>query len=154
MRNKHDDLIRELQTKVEKLQKQQTKLRQEVVNSLSGDSSFDTPLLKSLLDENVVSLKEAEAQLDECQKEKDTEESRLKNMYEQFSRIAAWSEEFDTADVETKKMILARIIEKITIEKGYEIHISFYLTREEIMKELHSGEVEISESDTWYLTGT
>ena len=154
LRNKHDDRIRELQAKVEKLQKQQTKLRQEVVNSLSGDSSFDTPLLKSLLDENVVSLKEAEAQLAECQKEKDTEESRLKNMYEQFSRIAAWSEEFDTADVETKKMILARIIEKITIEKGYKIHISFYLTREEIMKELHSGEVEISEADTWYLTGT
>ena len=75
-------------------------------------------------------------------------------MYEQFSRIAAWSEEFDTADVETKKMILARIIEKITIEKGYKIHISFYLTREEIMKEYHSGEVEISEADTWYLTGT
>ena len=75
-------------------------------------------------------------------------------MYEQFSRIAAWSEEFDTADVETKKMILARIIEKITIEKGYKIHISFYLTREEIMKEFHSGEVEISEADTWYLTGT
>ena len=154
LRTKHDDLIRELQAKVEKLQKQQTKLRQEVVNSLSGDSSFDTPLLKSLLDENVVSLKEAEAQLAECQKEKDTEESRLKNMYEQFSRIAAWSEEFDTADVETKKMILARIIEKITIEKGYKIHISFYLTREEIMKEVHSGEVEISEADTWYLTGT
>ena len=51
-------------------------------------------------------------------------------------------------------MIPARIIEKITIEKGYKIHISFYLTREEIMKELHSGEVEISEADTWYLTGT
>ena len=57
-------------------------------------------------------------------------------------------------NVETKKMIPARIIEKITIEKGYKIHISFYLTREEIMKELHSGEVEISEADTWYLTGT
>ena len=66
LRNKHDDRIRELQAKVEKLQKQQTKLRQEVVNSLSGDSSFDTPLLKSLLDENVVSLKEAETQLAEC----------------------------------------------------------------------------------------
>ena len=75
-------------------------------------------------------------------------------MYEQFSRITAWRDEFDTADVETKKMILARIIEKITIEKGYKIHISFYLTREEIMKEFHSGEVEISEADTWYLTGT
>ena len=52
------------------------------------------------------------------------------------------------------EITIARIIEKITIEKGYKIHISFYLTREEIMKEFHSGEVEISEADTWYLTGT
>ena len=55
--------------------------------------------------------------------------------------------------VETKKMILARIIEKITIEKGYKIHISFYLTREELMKEVHPAGTEISEAKTWYLAG-
>ena len=154
LRNKHDERIQELQSKLDKLQKQQTNLRQEVVRSLSGDSTFDAPLLKSLLDENVIAVREAEAQLAEFQKEKDTEESKLKNMYSQFSRISAWSEEFETADVETKKMILARIIEKITVEKGYKIHISFYLTREEILKELQSDEVAVSESDTWYLTGT
>ena len=113
-----------------------------------------TQLLKSLLDENSVALQETEKQLLECQNEKETEESRIQNMYEQFSRITAWRDEFDGADVETKKMILARIIEKITIEKGYKIHISFYLTREEIMKELQPKDVEISEAKSWYLTGS
>ena len=51
-------------------------------------------------------------------------------------------------------MILARIIEKITIEKGYRVHIHFYLTREELIRELQPGEVEISEAKSWYLTGT
>ena len=110
--------------------------------------------LKSLLDENAAALQEAEAQLRDCQNEKETEESRIQNMYEHFSRITAWRDEFDAADVETKKMILARIIEKITIEKGYKIHIHFYLTREELFRELQPGEVEISEAKSWYLTGT
>lgn len=118
LRNKHGKRLRELQAKLEKLQRQQTSLRQEVVSSLSGDSTFDTQLLKSLLEENAAAVKEAESQLMECQNEKETEESRIQNMYEHFSRISAWRKEFDTADVETKKMILARIIEKITIEKG------------------------------------
>ena len=99
-------------------------------------------------------MQEAEAQLRDCQNEKETEESRIQNMYEHFSRITAWRDEFDAADVETKKMILARIIEKITIEKGYKIHIHFYLTREELFRELQPGEVEISEAKSWYLTGT
>ena len=154
LRNKHGERLRELQAKLEKLQRQQASLRQEVVNSLSGDSTFDTELLKSLLDENATAVRETESQLRACQDEKETEESRIQNMYEQFSRISAWRDEFDTADVETKKMILARIIEKITIEKGYKIHIHFYLTREELVKELQPGEVEISEAKSWYLTGT
>ena len=51
-------------------------------------------------------------------------------------------------------MILARIIQKITIEKGYKIHIHFYLIRDEPLKELQAGEAEISEAKSWYLTGT
>jgi len=34
------------------------------------------------------------------------------------------------------------------------IHIHFYLTREELLKELQPREVEITEANTWYLTST
>ena len=34
------------------------------------------------------------------------------------------------------------------------IHIHFYLTREELFRELQSREVEISETKSWYLTET
>ncbi len=80
LRNKHGERILELQAKLEKLQRQQTSLRQEVVNSLSGDSAFDTKLLKSLLDENAVAIQEAEAQLRDCQNEKETEEGRIQSI--------------------------------------------------------------------------
>ncbi len=69
IRNKHGDRLRELQAKLEKLQRQQTSLRQEVVSSLSGDSTFDTQLLKSLLDENAAAIKETESQMLECQQD-------------------------------------------------------------------------------------
>ena len=35
--------------------------------------------------------------------------------------------EFDAADNDTKKMILARLIEKITVDKDYHLRITFYV---------------------------
>ena len=114
LKNRHDQRIRELQTRMEKLQNQQSHLRQEVVASVSGESSFDTDLLKSLLQENSAALAEVESQLTTCKQEKEIEQSKLQSMYEQFSNISAWAEEFDadfgsklSADPEFATKILA-----------------------------------------------
>lgn len=142
-----------MQTKLEKLQKQQTHLRQEVVASVTGDSTFDAELLKSLLQENSAALREAEAQLAEYKQEKEVEQSKLQSMYEQFNNISAWAEEFDQVDIERKKMILAKIIQRITVEKDYKIHIQFFFTQERMMEAFKAANIKISEAKTWYIAG-
>ena len=138
---------------MEKLQNQQSHLRQEVVNSVTGNSAFDTELLKSLLQENNAALQEAEAQLIEYKQEKEVEQSKLHSMYEQFSNITAWAEEFDQVDMEQKKMILAKIIRRITVEKDYKIHIQFFFTQERMMEAFRAANIKISEAKTWYIAG-
>lgn len=130
-RNKQIAQSRAAQTELSKLQKQQTTLRQEVMKSLNGESSFDTDLLKSMLDENKVALFEAEKKLVAYQEEKNMEDVRLQYLSEQYSNISDWAKEFDQADNDTKKMILARLIERIEIDRQYHLTIKFFITMEE-----------------------
>ena len=119
------------QTELEKLQKQQIALRQEVMKSLQGESAFETDLLRSMLDENKSALAHAESKLIACQQEKETEEARLQYLIEQYRSITDWAKEFDHADNDTRKMILARLIERIEVDRNYHLTIKFFVTIEE-----------------------
>lgn len=126
------------------------------IEVLAEDSPDSRPQIQRLirlnsLEENTASLHESEKALALCQQEAEAENQKIKNMAQQFQNISAWAEQFDHADVETKKMILARIIERITIGKGYEIHIRFFLTKEDFMGSAEAENITISEASTTYI---
>ena len=111
----------------DKLLVQGERLRQEVMRSLMGESDFETELLKEMLDKNKADLAACKSRLSELENEKEAEESRLKYLIGQYEQINDWAAEFDAADNDTKKMILARLIEKITVDKDYHLSITFYV---------------------------
>ncbi len=49
---------------------------------------------------------------------------------------------FDEATTDAKKMILARLIEKITITRGYHITIQFFVTPEDFYGDFSGTEEE------------
>ncbi len=59
------------------------------------------------------------------------ENERLQYLCEQYKSITDWAKEFDHADNDTKKMILARIIERIDVDRDYHLTIKFFVTIEE-----------------------
>ena len=97
------------------------------MRSLMGESDFETELLKEMLDKNKADLAACKSRLSELENEKEAEESRLKYLIGQYEQINDWAAEFDAADNDTKKMILARLIEKITVDKDYHLRITFYV---------------------------
>ena len=48
-----------------------------------------------------------------------------------FCLSECWAKEFDHADNDTKKMILARLIERIDVDRDYHLTIKFFVTIEE-----------------------
>ena len=80
-----------------------------------------------MLEKNKADLAACEARLVELEDEKGAEESRMKYLSTQYELINDWAAEFDAADNDTKKMILARLIEKITVDKDYHLNITFYV---------------------------
>lgn len=148
LRSKRGAALREAQASLEKLRRQQISLRQEVLKSLAGESAFDTDLLKEMLDENKEAIAKAEATIAECTADKETEAARLAYLSEQYRNISDWAAEFDMATNDEKKMILARIIQKITVDKDYHITITLYVSLEDFQQQVQGipADVEIGEA--------
>ncbi|MBQ7888033.1 MAG: recombinase family protein [Clostridia bacterium] len=136
IRTKHATRLRSAKAEHEKLQAQQVRLKQEVLKSLTGDSMFEADLLKDMLAENKAAIAQAEATLTACQDDRASEEARLRHLMDQYQSISDWSTEFETASSDTKKMILARIIEKITVDRNYNLHFSFFITEQDFEQQV------------------
>lgn len=130
LRSKNAVQLRLAKAELEKLHQQDARLRQEVMRSLMGESAFDAGMLKEMLERNKADITEAEEHLEALEAEKDAEASRLKYLSSQYQLIRDWAAEFDSADNDTKKMILARLIEKITVDRHYHLNITFYVAED------------------------
>ena len=149
LRSKQKAHLKAAKADYAKLQAQQTKLQQEVLKSLMGESTFDTDLLKKMLSDNTAAQAQAEAIMESCEADKDAEEERIQYLSQQYRSITDWAEEFDAADNDNKKMILARIIEKITVDRNYHLNITFFVTEESFQEKvgIEQSAVMISEAE-------
>lgn len=142
MRRKLDMQIKSVKANLDRLEKQDARLRQEVMRSLMGESDFDTDMLKEMLSRNKAEMSEATDRLAQLESEKETEGMRIKALTEQLRNICDWSEEFETATLEQKRMILVRMIEKITVDRDYNIKVTFFLPPEYLEEEENKGKME------------
>lgn len=149
LRSKNSALLKAANTQLGKLREQEERLRQEVMRSLMGESAFDTEMLKEMLDKNKAGIAELEGQIERLKADADAEEARLNYLTAQYRMIRNWAEEFDRADNDTKKMILAHLIEKITVDKDYHLNIVFYVAEDSFREMIGTEEpnVQISEAE-------
>lgn len=123
--------IKQAEALINRLQHEQEALKREVVKAVVGSSDFDHDLLNELLEKNKTELAAAEDELMKARADAEFEDEYAHKMEKQFKSIVDWAEVFDSAPVDTQKMILARLIQRIDIGKGYEIAIKFYVTLED-----------------------
>ena len=87
--------------------------------------------------------------LEDLRKERSNEAERLLTLSNYCESIRIWADDFDKADIETKKMILAHLIERITVDKYYNLHIKFFITREEFHWGRNGCSITVSEADSF-----
>lgn len=131
LRTKTQAQVREYERNLEKLQKQQKALQQEVLKSLTRESSYDSATLQTLLADVKEQMEEAENALLQCEHDKVNEEAKLQYLATQYRNIRDWAEVFDQASTDEKKMILSRIIERIEVDRNYHLTIHFFVTTED-----------------------
>lgn len=122
---------RAAESKLSKLQNQQNALKAEIMKSITGEGNYDTALLKEMMEENKSAIASAEQEILDCEAEVEKEENSIAMLEVRYKNIHDWAAQFDKAPIETQKMILTRLIEKITVDRDYNIEVHFYVTPED-----------------------
>ena len=122
-----------LDAEKDKIERRLAELSLEVGKSLSGDSLFTTEVLSMSIQSTKEELLNIEQRLSECDviiKEKNEVLSKLDYHFEQFK---SWADEFESASIEQKKMILCQLIKAVKVSRNYQIEIEFNISYKQFL---------------------
>ena len=100
-------------------------LKSEVVKAIKGESSFSKELLASLIFDAERKCQELQAALEQAQADYDAGEATLQSLNSQYDDMISWAEMYDSASMESKKMIVSCLIRRVDVYRGYRVHIDF-----------------------------
>ena len=129
------DQVNMAKAKLDRLQKNLDGLKRELLNVLTGNSLFDQEMLSEMINENKAEKEKAEAAYRESQELLTKEEERINYLSRFVKDIISWSEQFDKLETDQKKMILARLIDRIDVYRDYHMTIRFHVSLEDFFGE-------------------
>lgn len=124
-------LAQKLRRDFNKAQKDLLNLKQEVVKALAGQSSFTTELLAELIKDVERQCTELESAFSAAQAEADSIIDMVNDLSSEYDQYVEWSRIYDTASIETKKMIVSNLIERVDVYSGYHLEIKFTISLEQ-----------------------
>lgn len=101
------------------------KLREEVVKSIQGESVFSKEMLAELVTETDAKVKALAQSCEAAERELEENEVLMKELSDSYDEIISWSELYDSASFEAKKMIVNAMIRRIDVYNGYKLNIEF-----------------------------
>lgn len=134
----HTASRRKIIFELEKNKKQLEVLQTEIGKTLLGESIYTPEDLKEAIKVVKARVADGEERLEKL----DSEMSRKKEMTEAvlpaYRRFKSWSEEFDTASLEQKKMIACQLFDRVELGMGYKITIHMNVTYKQFCSEWES----------------
>ena len=100
-------------------------LRAEVVKAIRGESAFTSETLGYLIREAEEKCVVLEQKSMAAQAAYDEGQTLVASLNAQYDAIIGWSELYELASIETKKMIVNCLIKRIDVYRGYRVHIEF-----------------------------
>ena len=111
-------------------------LKVEVIKALRGESSFPKNLLGAMVTEAETKCRELQESMEAAQTAYDEGKNVLASLNAQYDEIISWSELYDTASIEAKKMIVSSLIRRVDVYRGYKLHIEFTIDFEQFCRGL------------------
>ena len=124
---------KQAQKDFQNVEKQVAALEEEAVKALIGESQLDLSVVNSMLVKHRNKLEAAHAAMEEAQTRMQAEKENAKEVKAQIDELLSWAECFDKADIGTKHLIVARLIERIEVKTGYKVHIKFKISLKQFL---------------------
>ena len=134
---RYQEKMRERKNLLDRVRKEYTKatdelsiLKSEVVKAIRGESSFSQEMLSTLISEAGTRCAELQDQFEAAKAAYEEGKEVLEDLNNQFNQIVSWSEMYDSASQETKKMIASHLIKRVDVYRNYKLHIEFNIDYE------------------------
>ena len=119
---------KKLELEQQKNVKQLESLRGEIAKSLTGESIYNKEDLSLALDGIKVKITENEQSLAKLKDEDNQKKLLADSVMSAYRQFRSWSEEFEDASMETKKMIACQLFSRVEVGKGYKVKIVMNMT--------------------------
>ena len=110
-----------------------TVLEEEAVKALTGESNMDINFINSLIPKRRANLEKTLEEEKRIRSEIQQEEESNKVHQQELVEIRPWADAFDSAKLETRRMIIAALIDRIIVESDYSLDIHFRISVEQFL---------------------
>jgi DNA invertase Pin-like site-specific DNA recombinase len=104
----------------------------EVIKVIRGESKLNPDLLNKLHEEAKAKADESGQAVRKLEIKIHDGEQMKESLSQQFDNLLTWADMYDGCDMETKKMILSRIMKAVKVKRDYEIEIDFTVDFEQL----------------------
>ena len=108
--------------------KQITALEERAIKALTGENSLDISIVNSMMPKYREKMEQAQRRMEDAKAKMEQEKEQSKEARREIEELVSWAEAFDDAEPETRRMIIARLVERIDIGADYSISIRFRIS--------------------------
>ena len=108
--------------KIQAARHKQQRYEEEIVRCLDGQSAFAEATLARLIQQAEAEVQQAKNEYAELLKN-DSSRTTVQQIRKYYDEFLGWANEFDLASIPRKRTILAQLLEKVEVGKGYRIRI-------------------------------
>ena len=108
--------------KIQAARHKQQRYEEEIVRCLDGQSAFSGATLARLIQQAEAEVQQAKNEYAELLKN-DSSRTTVQQIRKYYDEFLGWANEFDLASIPRKRTILAQLLEKVEVGKGYRVRI-------------------------------
>jgi hypothetical protein len=109
-------------------------LEDQAIKALTGESQLDLGIINQLMPKQKAALEAAREEYQRILLVNQAEEEMLEAKRLQAKKLAEWGQLFEDAPLSQKQMILAEIIDRVEVRRGYQVTIKFKLTARQFLE--------------------
>ena len=108
--------------KIQAARHKQQRYEEEIVRCLDGQSAFSEAMLARLIQQAEAEVQQAKNEYAELLKD-NSGRATVQQIRKYYDEFLGWANEFDLASIPRKRTILAHLLEKVEVGKGYRVRI-------------------------------
>ena len=117
--------LQALQTECDKAEKDLLALKAEILAVIKGESAFPKDTLAEMIAAQEKKHTELETLCEEASAELERNAELMANVSQLYEELISYTDLYDSASFEAKKMIVSQLIRRVDVYRGYQIHVDF-----------------------------